>query len=309
MNAIECSGLSKKYGDFTALEDFNLTVKKGSVFGLLGPNGAGKSTAINILSTLLTPSSGSAKILGFDIQKQAQEVRGRIGLCIGAGNFFEDLTPVENLNYYAMLYGLGGSKREKRVSEMIELFGMGEFKDEFFRDLSTGMRQKLALAKSLVNDPQVWFLDEPTLGLDVEIAREVRDNIRRLVSEKETTVLLTSHYLFEVEELCGEIAVINHGKKVGQGKPSEIKKQLGLLDVISFSASVMDAKRLSFLRNVKGVQSASYENHSMVLKTISSPSVVGEIVKQLEKRKIKVRDLEVRRPTLEEAFLRLVEDA
>ena len=309
MNAIECFGLSKKYGSFTALEDFSLGVSKGSVFGLLGPNGAGKSTTINILTTLLTPTSGTAKILGFDVQTQAQEVRARVGICSGASTFFEDMTSKEILNYYAMLYGLGGQARDKRVSEVIEMFGIAEFKDDHFRELSTGMRQKTALAKSLVNNPQVWLLDEPTLGLDVEIAREVRGIIRRKASEDDVTVLLTSHYLFEVEELCQEVAVINHGRKIAQGKPSAIKKELGLLDVISFTVNALDAKRLSALQRLKVVQAAQYSKGKMILKTLPSPSVVGSVVDELEKRKIRVRDLEVRKPTLEEAFLRLVEDA
>ena len=309
MNSIECTGLSKKYGEFTALKDFNVSVEKGSVFGLLGPNGAGKSTTINILATLLTPSSGSAKILGFDVQTQAQEVRAWVGICSGASTFFEDLTSQEILNYYAMLYGLGGQARDKKVSEVIEMFGISEFKDDQFRELSTGMRQKTALAKSLLNGPQVWLLDEPTLGLDVEIAREVREIIRRMASEEDVTVLLTSHYLFEVEELCQEVAVINHGRKIAQGKPSQIKKELGLLDVISFTVNALDAKRLSSLQRLKGVQAVHYLKGKMVLKTMPSPSVVGSVVDELEKRKIRVRDLEVRKPTLEEAFLRLVEDA
>ena len=308
MLAIECNKLSKRFGDFFAVKDLDLSVEEGQLFGLLGPNGAGKSTAINILSTLLTPSSGKAKVLGFDVVTQEARVREKIGLCSGAGSFFFELTCREILNYYALLYGLGGGKRDRRVDEVIDLFGIRDFEGDLFRELSTGMRQKVALAKSLLNDPKVWFLDEPTIGLDVEVSREVRKTIRRLVEEKQMTVLLTSHYLFEVEELCDEVAVLNKGEMAFRGSPFEIKKKMGLNDVISFSVGSMDARRLSFLRGIRGVVSMDFEHGKMVLATSSASSVVGKVVEALEKKKIKARDLEVRKPTLEEAFLRLVED-
>ncbi len=307
MLAIECRNLSKRFGVFDALKGIDLSVEQGQLYGLLGPNGAGKTTAINIFSTVLSPSSGSVKILGHDVVKEAGKIREEIGLCSGAGSFFFELTCRETLNYYAMLNGLGNADRKKRVDELIELFAIKEFENDLFRELSTGMKQKVALAKSLLNKPKVLFLDEPTIGLDVEVAREVRAIIRRLVDEQGLTVLLTSHYLFEVEELCSEVAVINQGTLVTSGRPSEIKKRMGLSEVISFAVSQMDSKRLSFLGGLRGVSSVKYEHGRMFLSSSPASSVVGRVVEEMEKRKIKVRDLEVRKPSLEEAFLRLVE--
>jgi ABC-2 type transport system ATP-binding protein len=313
MHAIETYGLTKEFNGTRAVDSLSLEIEEGELFGLLGPNGAGKTTTIYMLSTILLPSSGTAKILGFDVVKQAQQVREKIGLSLGLSSFIDRFTPREILEYYAMLYGFWGSEKEKRIKHVEKLFQIESFAtNKQFRSLSTGMRQKVSLAKSLLNSPRVWFLDEPTVGLDVETARDVRGIIRELVASEGLTVLLTSHYLFEVEELCKRIAILSNGKLVTCGKPAEIKRKLKFFDSIHFKVNALDAKRLVFLSSVPGVvdvKQAGEKGESMLVRAENMQRTLGKLLEELEDRKIEVRDLEVKRPSLEDVFIKLLKKA
>ncbi len=307
MAILEATNLKKSFGDFEAVKGITLAVEKGEVFGVLGPNGAGKSTTINMLATLLLPTSGIAVIDGLDVVKNATQVREKIGLCTASSRFIWELNAYEILNYYGMLYGLDSGRRKRRVEDLIEFFGIGEFKDKEFGQLSTGMRQKIALAKSLVNDPVVWFLDEPTNGLDIEISKEIRDKVGRIVKEKQTTVILTSHYLSEVEEMCNRIALINEGKVIAIGGISEIKQSLNFFDTITFN--VEKQADVSFLEKINGVELFRQTGKAVTIRAKTPQHVLAEMLDQLEKRGEKIHGLEVKRPSLEEVFLKLVKTA
>ncbi len=231
--AIEVKGVSKtfyrgllKKKRTKALDKVSLEIKKGELFGILGPNGAGKTTLLNILSTLLFPDEGIVKILGKDIFHSHDNIRTRLNMSSGNPNFPWSFTVEEILCFYGMLYGLRGNALKKKVEDCINWFGLEDFKRKRFDELSTGTKQKLSLAKSLLNDPEILFLDEPTVGLDPDIAYRIRNFIKTLHKEKGMTLILTTHYMQEAEMMCERIAFINKGKVIVLGTIEELKHQV-----------------------------------------------------------------------------------
>ena len=305
--AIEVSGLKKNFRergkDTWAVRGIDLKIKKGEIYGFLGPNGAGKSTTIFMLSTLLTPTSGKARVMGLDVFREAHKVRERVGICVAGTKFYYNLTARESLNYFGMLFGLDGKKRKQKIDELIEAIGITPFKDNYFKDLSTGMRQKLAIAKSLINTPDVLFLDEPTAGLDVEVAKDMRKYISDISKETGMTVLLTSHQLYEVEEMCRRIGIINKGKIVAEGDIKSIRKRMGFPDVVRLYLDRYTGLR--FLENLKGVLDWEV-NDGLRIEAISSPSAVPEIIRALSKRRYNILDMEVTKASLEDMFMKIV---
>ena len=238
-HAIEVKGLKKTFVSGwlrprrkEALRGVSLNVPKGGFWGLLGPNGAGKTTLLSILSNLLTPEEGEVHIMGKDIRTEAVEICKRINLSSGHANFLWSLNVRENLRYYAMLYGLSGATLERRVEDLLDLFDLNEFARVRFDELSTGTKQKLALAKALVNEPELLLLDEPTVGLDPDVARRIREAIRGLHQEKGTTILMTTHNMREAETLCEQVVFITEGTIRASGKPHQLKRDMGLADTI-----------------------------------------------------------------------------
>jgi len=307
MPAVEVNNLKKKFEDEEILRDVSFSVEEGEVFGVLGPNGAGKSTTINILTTLLTPTSGTASVAGYDILQNTNEVRKRIGWCTAATKFIWTFDSRQILNYYGMLYGLDSGRLARKREELIEFFEISEFANKRFYTLSTGMKQKVALAKSLMNNPEVWFLDEPTNGLDVEVSKEIRKKIKQVVHEQGTTVILTSHYLNEVEEMCKRIALLNKGEVVVVGNVREIKDSLNFFDNIHFTLE--KEHNLDFLQDISGVELLRVEGTKILIRTGQPQKVIGKIIDALEAKGIKFHDLEVKRATLEDAFFKLIKRA
>ena len=307
MYAIETRSLKKHFitgkEKTKAVDGIDLKIEKNQIYGLLGPNGAGKTTTLYMLSTLLSPTSGKASVLGFDVVKEKKNVREKVNICIGASSFYWYMKPPEVLDYFGRLYGIKKDERRLRINTLIHDLEMEEFKDKQIMELSTGMIQKVALAKSMLNNPEVLFLDEPTNGLDVEVAMSVRKYILSLVKERETTVILTSHHLNEVEELCKKIAIIDQGVIVSEGKIREIKKRLDLPDFVKFYLS--DYKNLGFLTKMKDVMNYKVED-GLVVQTKSGLETARKIESVLKSKGIKVNDTEIRKASLEEAFLKIV---
>jgi len=238
-HAIEVKGLKKTFVSGwlrprrkEALRGVSLNVPEGGFWGLLGPNGAGKTTLLSILSNLLTPEEGEVRVMGKDIRTEAVEICKRINLSSGHANFLWSLNIRENLRYYAMLYGLSGATLERRVEDLLDLFDLNEFARVRFDELSTGTKQKLALAKALVNEPELLLLDEPTVGLDPDVARRIREAIRGLHQEKGTTILMTTHNMREAETLCEQVVFITEGTIRASGTPHQLKRDMGLADTI-----------------------------------------------------------------------------
>ncbi|MCL4501772.1 MAG: ABC transporter ATP-binding protein [Deltaproteobacteria bacterium] len=217
------------------LREVDLEVMPGSIFGVLGPNGAGKTTLISILATLLHPDAGRAQVLGLDAVKEAGRLRRRINLAAAGAHFLWCLTAEENLRFYGRLYGLGGRVLTAKVRSLIDLFELGEYRRVVFERLSTGLKQRLMLAKALINEPELLFLDEPTSGLDQDMARHIREEILRLNRDTGLTILLTTHNLREAEMLCSEVAFLKEGRLAARGSIAELQRRLGLGDHLSLS--------------------------------------------------------------------------
>jgi ABC-2 type transport system ATP-binding protein len=212
------------------LRQVDLTVAPGAIFGVLGPNGAGKTTLISILATLLLPDSGRAEVLGLDVVRQAVRLKARINLAASGSHFLWCMTVADSLRFYGRLYGLGGRALTGKVEMLLDLFGLAEHRAVTFERLSTGLKQRLALAKAFINDPELLFLDEPTSGLDQEMAHHIRQEILRLNRETGVTMLLTTHNLREAEMLCTEVAFLKDGQLISEGRIPDLQRRLGLGD-------------------------------------------------------------------------------
>jgi len=219
--------LTKKFGKLTAVDDLGLDIPEGEVFGLLGPNGAGKTTTINLLITLLKPTSGTATVNGIDVVKRPAEVRKNIGVVFQEPSVDDLLSGKENLEMHAMLYGMPGELRRRRVEEVLELVELTDRKDDWVKTYSGGMRRRLELARGLMHHPKVLFLDEPTLGLDPQTREHIWKYIARLAKEERTTIVMTTHYMEEADLLCSRIGIMDHGKIVALGTPKKLKHEVG----------------------------------------------------------------------------------
>jgi ABC-2 type transport system ATP-binding protein len=232
MNAVSLQNVYKSFPNGAkAVQGLNLDIKEGEVFGVLGPNGAGKTTTLNMIATLLQPDSGEILILGESALKSPRHIRQRMNLCSGNANFAWSLTIRENLRFYALLYGMRGPARETKIAALIEAFGLAAFADRRFDEVSTGTKQRMALAKALLNDPAVLLLDEPTVGLDPDIAKRVREYIKDYHTRSHCTLILTTHYMAEAQMLCDRIAFVREGKILALGTPHELQAQVQANDM------------------------------------------------------------------------------
>ncbi|OGC04311.1 hypothetical protein A2276_06905 [candidate division WOR-1 bacterium RIFOXYA12_FULL_43_27] len=228
MNSIEIKDLVKKFNrDVVAVDGISFEVKKGECFGLLGPNGAGKTTTLNILSTLLQPTSGSAFVAGFDVTKDKANVRRNIGMVFQEPALDSRLTGRENLEFHAMMYGVDAKTRKERIDYFLSLVELSEKAEVLVRNYSGGMKRRLEIARGLIQKPKVLFLDEPTLGLDSQTRRLIWDYIRKLTHESDISIILTTHYMEEADYLCDRIAIIDHGKIVALDTPENLKRAAG----------------------------------------------------------------------------------
>ncbi|CAB4617648.1 unannotated protein [freshwater metagenome] len=301
-DAVVAEGLVKEFGSVKALNGINLTVKRGQVVGLLGPNGAGKTTAVRILSTLLTPTAGRAMVSGFDVVKNPEEVRRSIGLTGQYAAVNEYLTGRENLIMFGALYHLPSSYVKKRATELLEWFELTEAANRPAKTYSGGMRRRLDLASSLIAQPSILFLDEPTTGLDPRSRLGMWDVINGLVAEG-TTVLLTTQYLEEADQLADEIVVIDHGQVIAQGTAEMLKDQIGG-DRIEIS--IVDPARVSDA--VAAIRSVSSGDPLVEELKISAPvsggsTVLVNAIRALDVQGVEVGDIVLRRPTLDDVFL------
>ncbi len=237
VNAIELKNLTKKFGDFTAVDDLSLQVKEGEIFGFLGPNGAGKSTTIRMLCTLAQPTSGSAKIAGYDLMNDPAMVRENIGLVAEKMIMYDMLTAAENLRFFGKLYAIPKKKLEARIDELLELVDMQKWRDTQISKFSTGMKQRINVIRALLPEPKIIFMDEPTLGLDPQTTFSIREIIRD-INAKGVTVILTTHAMIEAEALSDRIAIIDHGKIAALDTPENLKNMLTDTDISIFNTKI-----------------------------------------------------------------------
>lgn len=293
----------------TAVKDVSFEVDYGELFGLVGPNGAGKTTTIKMLTTMLIPTSGNATVLGYDVQKHVTEVREKIGIVLGGERgLYTRVNAINNLRYFADLYGVPPDIRDNRIKELLQLMGLWERARDRVETYSKGMKQRLHLARGLINDPQLIFLDEPTIGLDPEIAIETRKMIKELV-EKGKTILLTTHYMFEADELCKRIAVIRNGEIVALDSPSGLKKYVmdtSVVEIEGFGITDKEVAKFKEIPEVLAVSADLSENKQVLkIQTPKGSEIISETQGILKNSRI--YDLKIKEPTLEDAYLRLVE--
>jgi ABC-2 type transport system ATP-binding protein len=319
MAAIEVEGLRRTYKTTTgvvrrksleieAVRGIDFQVPEGELFGLLGPNGAGKTTTIKMLITLLIPTAGSARVLGLDVVEQAQEVRKRIGYVFGGERgVYERLSGYDNLRYFAELYGVPAGEQRRRIEELLEVVGLKGREHERAEGYSRGMKQRLHVARGLLHDPDVIFLDEPTIGLDPVGARDVRATIAAL-TEAGKTVLLTTHYMFEADALCDRIAVISQGRIVAEGTPTELKRGVAegtVVEVEVFGGADSAVERIRVLGGVSSVAIEEREQAQvLVVQTGPGMELTQAILGCLDGSD--VGRISQREPTLEDAYVALV---
>ncbi len=316
---IEAEGLTKVYpaafrlfGDGgrekLAVDNVTFNVRRGEIFGLLGPNGAGKTTTVKMLSTLLIPTSGKATVLGLDVVRDAGKLRSRINLVSGGerGLYFR-LTGRQNLEFFSDMYHVPREEKRRRITNLLEIVGLTEAADVRVEEYSRGMKQRLHLARGLVNEPEVLFLDEPTLGLDPEISRETRALIRHL-SEEGVTILLTTHYMFEADELCDRLAIISEGRIKALGSPYSMKEAVRNDSIIEVEARELGEAQRRELADLPGVSAVSVEHlegrQRARIVVANAPALIPTVAAMLESRR--VISIRVDQPTLEDAYIKLV---
>ncbi len=303
--AVEASGLVKGFGDTRAVDGIDLTVPSGIVFGLLGPNGAGKTTTIRILATLLRPDQGTARVLGHDVRREANAVRSRVSLTGQFASVDDDLTGRENLVLLARLLGHSRAQARARADQLLDAFGLTEAADRLVKTYSGGMRRRLYVAASIVVTPDLLFLDEPTTGLDPHSRNQVWEIIRTLVA-RGTTVLLTTQYLDEADQLADRVAVIEHGKLIAEGTSGELKASVGagaLRVRLCDPADRPPAQRV--LAHVLGTDVQLDSDPASLSARVAEPDAVGHALAELSRSDVAVTEFALGQPSLDEVFLAL----
>ncbi len=304
-------GKKSEAKELVALRQVDLEVQPGECFGLLGPNGAGKTTLIKILTTLLAPTSGKAYVAGYNVVENSQAIRQRINMVSGGeSSGYGLLTVRENLWMFSQFYGLPPAEANRRIKHMLEIVGLADRINTKSSDLSTGLRQKMNIVRGFLTDPEVLFLDEPTLGLDVSAARDVRNFIRNWVKEDQLrTLLLTTHYMVEADELCDRVAIINQGRVLACDSPANLKYRLQQSAIFRFEVSPLNGLGIAAFEDIPGVLNVIHtelDGRSLLEFRLAEESVISEVVAVLTGSQIRILTLQKREPSLEDVFVDLV---
>ena len=299
--AIEIFELSKNFGNFHAVDHLSLTVQQGEIFGLLGPNGSGKTTTINMISGLSVPTSGEVRVLGYDVRRNTRQVRQILGAVPQETALYEELSAWTNMDFHADLFGIPAREKKQRITQMLELVQLADRKNSRVGTFSGGMKRRLALGRALLHDPKLIYLDEPTLGVDVQARRVIWDYILTLRNEGKT-VLITTNYLEEAQALCDRIAIIDHGKLIALDTPEHLKQIYGG-SVIELELA-NPGTSASKIRALDGVKEVTQDKAHLTITTQGTGNVVPQIV-NIVSQESELRDIVVREPNLDEIFLRL----
>jgi len=302
MPAILVENLVKVFNGLKAVDGISFEVKEGELFGLLGPNGAGKTTTLNMLATLIRPTSGKAFVSGFDVLKERDKVRKSIGMVFQEPALDNYLTGRENLEFHGMMYGLKRREAKERVKEALKIVELEEFADKLVQTYSGGMKRRLEIARALVHQPRVLFLDEPTLGLDAQTRRRIWEYIKKLNKEKGVTIILTTHYMEEADFLADRVAIIDFGKIVALDNPENLKNVLGG-DVISIEVDNWQNAKMVF-EKLPWVKKINHENGLFHLQVEKGEEKIPFLIRIDEKEAgFKIKSINLRKPTLEDVFL------
>ena len=301
MLAIEVKDLCKSFGSFRAVDHLSLDVRQGEIFGLLGPNGSGKTTTINMISGLSVPTSGEVRVLGFDVRHQARRVRQILGSVPQETALYEELSAWTNMDFHADLFGIPRKEKKARITRLLELVQLLDRKDSRVGTFSGGMKRRLALARALLHDPQLIYLDEPTLGVDVQARRAIWDYILAL-RDQGKTVLITTNYLEEAQVLCERLAIIDHGKLIAVDTPEHLKQTYGGSVIeVETARPVAD---LAALRALSGINDVKQEGTSLHITAQGTSNIAAEVINILSQES-EIKEIAIREPNLDEIFLLL----
>lgn len=302
MDAVIAKKLVKDYGKFRAVDNISFSVKNGEIFGLLGPNGAGKTTAIKMLTTLLPVTAGEATVAGFDVRKNQNDVRKSIGIVFQDPSLDEDLTGRENLQFHAILYKIGREKRDRKIAEVLKLVELEDKADVLVRNYSGGMKRRLEIGRGLIHEPEILFLDEPTIGLDPQTRRHIWEYIKKLNESGNTTLILTTHYIEEADYLCNRVAFVDHGKIVALDTPKALKNKLGG-DVISVQVSKGIEALERKLKGIGWIKTLSKHEDFIDLTVYEGEKKIPEIIMLAEKCGAAIGSVSLHKPSLEDVFI------
>jgi ABC-2 type transport system ATP-binding protein len=304
--------LRKEKKTIVAVDNLNLKIPRGEIFGLLGPNGAGKTTTIKMLSSLLLPNSGSASVNGFDVVDSSEKVRGSIGvLMMGERSVYWKLTGFENLEYFSTLHYIPPDIWKKRIPALLDLVGLSDRQNDIVETYSSGMKQRLALARCLINDPPILMLDEPTIGLDPGAARSIRELMMEMKHQGKT-ILLTTHYMEEADQLCDRVGIIHEGKIIALDTPSNLKSQLKERELVEVEASNISDEMLPAMEDIPGIDEVKFTMIDSVISsgiirvsTLDSRGVLPSLLAFLGEKSVNVTNVKVSEPKLEDVFIQL----
>jgi ABC-2 type transport system ATP-binding protein len=300
---IEVENLTKRFGDFTAVDGLNFSVAHGEVFGLLGPNGAGKSTLIRMLTTLVPPTSGTARINGFDVVRQPNDVRQSIGVIPQAMTSDLDLSAIENMSIFAKLYGIPREKRVRTIKQLLQEVDLEKWADKPVKMFSGGMRRRLEIARGLVHEPKLFFLDEPTTGLDPVSRVAVWEMLSRLKRERDLTILVTTHYMDEADKLCDRIAIVDHGKLVALDSPLKLKASIPGKNILEASFVNPPADWMDTVKTLSDVAEVKADGDIFRISSNNGPRTTVELLEAARSANVTVTSLSVQSTTLDDVFV------
>lgn len=300
---IEVENLTKRFGDFIAVDTLNFSVAHGEVFGLLGPNGAGKSTLIRMLTTLVPPTSGTARVNGFDIIRAANDVRQSIGVIPQAMTSDLELSAVENMSIFAKLYGIPREKRLRKIKQLLKEVDLEKWADKPLKMFSSGMRRRLEIARGLVHEPKLFFLDEPTTGLDPVSRVAVWEMLMRLKREQDLTILVTTHYMDEADKLCDRIAIVDHGKLVALDSPLKLKASIPGKNILEVSFSDVPQHWMETLKTLPEVAEVKADANVFRISSNNGPRTTIELLAAARNANVTVTSLSVQSTTLDDVFV------
>lgn len=302
---IELIGLGKKYGDITAVENITLKIGQGELFGLLGPNGAGKSTIVSMLSTVLSPTSGEIRINGKSLRENGTEIKGMMGIVPQELAMYQSLTARENLAFFGSLYGLKGKALANRVEEVLEII---ELKDKGGQDVSSfsgGMKRRVNIGIALMNHPAILILDEPTVGIDPQSRNHILETVKKLNRENGMTVIYTSHYMEEVEYLCGRIGIVDFGRLIALGTKDELKKSINACDILEICFSEADQASLKKVESIAGIEKAVFYGNRIKILAVPGKRNLLELIEDLKRTGIRITSFQYEEVNLESIFLKI----
>ncbi|KWX77282.1 ABC transporter ATP-binding protein [Paenibacillus jilunlii] len=302
---LELTNLTKKYNDTTVVNNISLNVKRGEIFGLLGPNGAGKSTTVSMISTVLTPTSGSITIDNKSLREKPIEIKKIMGIVPQDLALYQALSAKENLEFFGSLYGLSGKKLKNRTNEVLEIIELQDKKNQDVAEFSGGMKRRVNIGVALMNDPKLLILDEPTVGIDPQSRNHILETVKKLNQDRGMTVIYTSHYMEEVEYLCKNVAIIDHGSLIALGTKEELKQSLAACDTLTVNFSEASEGALKQLNRIPGISKVNIEGNQISMLVSTNDKNVIEIVDEIKKLGIKLTSFKYEEVNLESIFLQI----